>query len=121
MNRFAPIVSGMTALSLLAPCGCRSKHVEVVIENRSHEPVRLLEVDLASASFGKDRMAPEESYRYQIQVRGSGKVKVEYTSADGRTVESEGEELTEGESGRLVIWLEPQGKIEFRLNAQSPQ
>jgi hypothetical protein len=106
------------AAAILTFSGCRSKHVEVIVENRSGGPVRLLEVDYPSASFGRNAMTADETYRYQIQVRGSGKVKVQYTGADGRTVQGEGAELSEGETGRLEIELAPGGKVGYRLEAQ---
>ena len=43
-----------TLLPLLAIAGCHSFHVETIVENRTGEPIRLLEVDYPQASFGKD-------------------------------------------------------------------
>lgn len=108
-----PRLAFAAVLSLAAFAGCRSKHVEIVVENRSGESIQLLEVDYPTASFGKNAMAAGEDYHYRTQVRGSGKVKVQYTTAQGRAVQAEGSELTEGQDGRLEIALGPGGKMQF--------
>jgi hypothetical protein len=93
--------------------GCHSLHVETTVENRTGEAVQLLEVDYPSASFGKNVLAADAEYHYRFQVRGSGKLKVTYTSAAGKPVAIEGPELKEGGEGRMEIVLLPAGKAEF--------
>jgi hypothetical protein len=100
-------------LPLLAAAGCHSFHIETVVENRTGEAIRLLEVDYPSASFGKDVLDAGADYRYRFQVQGSGNVKVGYTAADGKPVQIDGPTLAEGEEGRLEVVLLPHGKAEF--------
>lgn len=50
---------------------------------------------------------------YRFQIRGAGPLKVEYTSADGKTAQAQGLALTEHQQGELTIRLLPQGKVDF--------
>ena len=99
--------------ALLIFTGCHTHPFEITVENRSGTPIRLLEVDYPSASFGADNLAAGEIYRDKVQLRGSGAVKVAYTAADGRLMQSTGVELAEREEGRLEIVLLGEGKVEF--------
>lgn len=108
--------SSMLSVALAALCaaGCRSYHVDTTIENRTGEPIQLFEMDYPSASFGKNALAADEEYRYRIQIRGKGPLKVEYTTQAGQPVQITGPELAEGEEGRLEVVLLPRGKAEFK-------
>jgi hypothetical protein len=106
----------MTALSLPLLAGvsaCHSYHVETIVENRTGEPVHLLEVDYPSASFGKNVLDAGLDFHYRIQVRGSGNLKIEYTAQNGRPVVIDGPALAEGEEGQVEVVLLPLGKAEF--------
>jgi hypothetical protein len=106
----------MAALLLAALCalaGCHSYHVDTTVENRTGAPVKLLEVDYPSASFGAGLLAPDAVYQYRVQFRLSGPIKVQYTAADGRQVQIEGPSVAERQEGRLQIVLLPEGKAEF--------
>jgi hypothetical protein len=100
-------------LILAAIAGCHSPHVEVAVENRTGGPVRLLEVDYPSASFGSDRLAAAATMHYRIQVQGNGPVKVQYTLVDGRQMQNDGPTLAERQEGSLQIVLLPGGKADF--------
>lgn len=114
MRRFVRrvLVPGIScAAGFLA--GCHSAHVEVAVENRTGGPVRLLEVDYPSASFGSDALADGATMHYRIQIQGSGPVKVQYTAADGRQLQVEGPALAERQEGTLDVVVLPGGKAEF--------
>jgi hypothetical protein len=98
---------------LLFVTGCHSYHVEVTVENRTGGTIQLLEVDYPSASFGENTLAAGSNFPYRIQLRGSGPLKVLYTAADGRQVQSDGPTLTERQEGSLEIVLLPGAKTEF--------
>jgi hypothetical protein len=100
--------------SLISAAGCHSYHIDTTIENQTGEPLQLLEVDYPSASFGKDSMSAGEEYRYRIQIRGSGKLKISYTTRAGKAVQIEGPDLIEGQEGRLEIVLLSRGKADFQ-------
>jgi hypothetical protein len=95
--------------------GCHSYHVETTVENHTGAAIQLLEVDYPSASFGANNLAAGGELHYRIQLRGSGSVKVQYTTGDGsqRQEQMDGPTLTEGQDGRLEIVLLPGGKAEF--------
>lgn len=101
------------ACSPLLLTGCHSAHVDVAVENRTGTPIRLLEVDYPSASFGSDSLAADATYHYRIQVQGSGPIKVQYTASDGRQPQIQGPALAEKQEGTLEIVLLPGGKAEF--------
>ena len=94
--------------------GCHSYHVETTVENRTGAAIQLLEVDYPSASFGANSLAAGAIFHYRIQLRGSGSVKVQYTTGDGRQiVQIDGPMLAEAQQGQLQIVLLPGGKAEF--------
>jgi hypothetical protein len=98
---------------LLTASGCRSYWVDADIRNRTGQPIHELEVDYPTASFGTNALAPEADMHYRFQIRGSGPVKVEFTTGDGKTAHGQGLTLTERQQGQLTILLLPQGKVEF--------
>ena len=98
---------------VLWAAGCRSHHIDVTVENRTGATIELLEVDYPSASFGAERLAAGEVFRYSIQVRGNGPLKVEYTGSDGRQAQMNGPTLTEHQEGQFQIVLLPGGGAEF--------
>ena len=104
---------GLGLAVVAALTACHSPHIEVTVENRTGGPVRLLEVDYPSASFGSDALADGGVFHYRIQVQGNGRLKVLYTSADGRQAQIDGPELAERQDGTLEIKLLPAGKAEF--------
>jgi hypothetical protein len=98
---------------MLSAVGCRSYWVDARIENQTGQAVHELEVDYPSASFGTNTLAPGAEMHYRFQIQGSGAVKVEYTSGDGKTAHAQGLNLTEHQQGDLTIRLLPLGKVDF--------
>ena len=107
------ILAAVLALMLVWAAGCHSYHIDMTVENRTGGAIQLLEVDYPSASFGADKLAAGEVFRYRIQVRGSGPLKVVYTGSDGRQAQMDGPTLAERQEGRIQIVLLPGGKAEF--------
>lgn len=103
----------LAVASLIFMAGCHSYHVETTVENRTGGPIRLLEVDYPSASFGVNSLAAGAEYHYRIQLRGSGPIKVQYTASNGQQTMVEGPTLFERQEGRLEIVLLQGGKAEF--------
>jgi len=104
---------GLSVAALIWAAGCHSYHVDATVENRTGAPVKLLEVDYPSASFGADKLAVDGVFHYRIQLRGSGPLKVQYTAPDERQVEVSGPVVVERQEGQLEIILLPGGKAEF--------
>jgi hypothetical protein len=109
----AGLGAGLGLAASLTLGGCHSAHVEVTVENHTGGPIRLLEVDYPSASFGADSMAAGATMHYRIQLQGTGPLKVQYTAADNHQSQIQGPELSEGQEGKLEIVLEPARKAEF--------
>ena len=116
MKTSARILTAIALPIIAAATGCHSYHIETTVENRTGRPIRLLEVDYPSASFGADSLAAGADYHYRIQLRGSSPVKVQYTAGEGQQaqiVQIGGPTLAERQEGRLQIILLPGGKAEF--------
>jgi len=118
--RFSRIqrVCGATVLAAAGLCvlfsvGCHSYQVNITIENRTGAPVRLIEVDYPSASFGTDAIATGADYHYRVQLRDSGPLKVQYSAPGERQVQITGPTLHELQQGQLQIVLLPDGKVQF--------
>jgi hypothetical protein len=107
------ILAAVLAPMLVFASGCHSHHIDVTVENRTGAAIQLLEVDYPSASFGADRLAPGEVFRYSIQVRGKGPLKVEYTGSDGRQEQMSGPTLADHQEGQIQIVLLSRGGAEF--------
>lgn len=115
------ILAGILLSALAWASGCHSYHVDVTVENRTGGAIQLLEVDYPSASFGADNLAAGAVYRYRIQLRGAGPLKVQYTGSDGRQRQIGGPALAERQEGRVEILLLPGGKAEFHPQLTPPQ
>ncbi len=110
----------VTVLSAVLFSACHSYHIDATVENHTGTSIQLLEVDYPSASFGADSLATDASFQYRFQVRGSGQLKMQYTAANGQTVQITGPTLTERQQGTLEIVLEPGGKAEFHAQLIPP-
>jgi hypothetical protein len=113
MGLRAEISTTGLALVLLWAAGCHSYSIETTVENRTGGAIQQLEVDYPSASFGVDHLATGAIFRYRIQVRGNGPLKVTYTGSDAQQAQIEGPTLAERQAGRIDIVLLPQKKAEF--------
>jgi hypothetical protein len=113
-HRFWPVAACAIILALLtATVGCKSYWIDTTIDNQTGQPVRELEVDYPTASFGTNTLAQGATMHYRFQIRGSGPIKVEFTSPDGVTRHAQGLGLQERQQGQLTIRLLPQGKVDF--------
>ena len=88
--------------SILLLAGCHSAFVNATITNTSGRPLRLVEIDYPSASFGTNDLAPGGTFKYRFKVLGSGPATLLWTGADGKEHKSEGPSLEEGEEGSLA-------------------
>lgn len=115
-TRRTPAWTGRLALlaaGLMPMVGCHSYQVAVTVENRTGAPVKLVEVDYPSASFGTDTIAAGADYHYRVQLRDSGPVKVQYTAASNLQIQLTGPDVHEQQAGELEIVLLPGGKAQF--------
>lgn len=100
-------------------CGltaCRSAFVETTIRNDGDSPLRLIEVDYPSASFGTQALAAHAVYHYRFKVQGSGEITLSFAGADGKTRTSTGPALAEGQHGGLTITVDSADKVTWTEN-----
>jgi FKBP-type peptidyl-prolyl cis-trans isomerase 2 len=103
------------SIGILTLSACHSYHVEATVENRTGQPLQLLEVQYPSASFGANSMAAGETLHYRFQILGQGQLKVHYWTGPGHQIETviPGPDLHEKQEGTLQIILNPNGKADF--------
>ncbi|MBS1822740.1 MAG: hypothetical protein JST61_12330 [Acidobacteria bacterium] len=105
-------------LPMLAIAGCRSPYVAATVSNHTAEPIRLIEVDYPSASFGTQSLAPGADFHYRFKVLGEGKMKLIYTNSEHKEQDSEGPFLKEGAQGPVNITIAPDG-VHWQNNTSS--
>lgn len=99
------------ALFIVILGGCHSAFVEATIVNQGGTPVRLVEVDYPSASFGVGSIVAHSQFHYRFKIQGSGPLKIEFTDADGKLRNSDGPILSQGQEGTLSIVIQPGGEV----------
>lgn len=109
----------LTAVALLAmifAAGCkeyRSFWVNVTVVNRTGAPIREIEVDYPSASFGINQLEAGAVYHYRLKVSGKGKLHAQYPGALDKIIRVDGPLLQNNDQGKIQIDLEPGNKIDF--------
>ena len=78
------IFAAIALTASMCGAGCHSYHVETTVNNRTGAAIQLLEVDYPSASFGANSLAAGAVLHYRIQLRGTGPLKVQYTTGNGK-------------------------------------
>jgi hypothetical protein len=121
MTRTRRILAALLLPAVACVAGCHSYHVETTVENRTGEPIQLLEVDYPSASFGVDKLASGADYHYRFQITATGPLKVQYTNPAGRQSQIDGPTVAEHQEGSLEIVLLPNGKAEFHPELSPPR
>jgi hypothetical protein len=109
--RLGVSIAGSFALFLT---GCHSAFVETTIDNQSESPVRLIEVDYPSASFGVGSIGPHSQFNYHFKIQGSGPLKIEFTDTLGKAHDSDGPQLSEGQEGHLSVVIQPTGDVAWQ-------
>lgn len=107
----------LTALFAVLLCcslsACRSAFVETTLHNNGDTPMRLIEIDYPSASFGTQMLAPQAVYHYRFKVQGSGAITLSYTGADGKTHSATGPTLYEDSYGSLTIVVDDRNNVSW--------
>ena len=114
MNSFQPAMRRLYACTTIALAvsagsiaGCHSAFVNATVANRSGHPVRLVEVDYPSASFGTEELADGATFKYRFKVLGSGNAKISWTDSAQKDHNATGPALQEGDEGQLSVTLGP--------------
>ncbi|MGI4828944.1 MAG: hypothetical protein ACRYFU_12250 [Janthinobacterium lividum] len=96
-------------MALLGATGCHSAFVEATIVNQTGAPLRLVELDYPSASFGKGELANGATFRYRFKVLGTGTAKLTWTDPHEKELNSAGPVLREGDEGPLAVTIGADG------------
>jgi hypothetical protein len=97
----------LVLLPTLALTACRSAFVTATVQNRTSQPIQLIEVDYPSASFGTQSLASGADFHYRFKVLGEGRLKLIYTDSTRQEKTFEGPLLKEGADGLLTITIAP--------------
>jgi hypothetical protein len=89
--------------------GCRAHMISIRLVNTSAEPISTIITDYPSATFGKDRLAPGETFSSTVKITDSGQIKLQFTDAKG---------VIHRYSG-LKLYPNQEGSIEIRLDQNS--
>ena len=92
-------------LFVIAMAGCRAHVVKISLTNASTEPIRTIIVDYPNATFGKDVLAPRETYSSLIKPLDKGSIKVRFTDAQGASHVYESISLEQDDDGSVDIKL----------------
>src|SRR5271166_388472 len=103
-------------LPTLGLVACRSAFVETTIANGDSTPVRLIEVDYPSASFGVQSLDAQAAYHYHFKIQGSGPITITWTDSTGKAHTATGPVLFEGQHGDLRISINPSGVVNWNQN-----
>lgn len=83
--------------------GCRSHVVKVNLINASTEPVSTIIVDYPTATFGKDKLAPGETFSYTIKPLEKGALKIQFTDNKGNIHTYNGVALHKNDDGWINV------------------
>jgi hypothetical protein len=114
-------LAGCSTIALASFIGCHSAFVETTIDNRGPSALRLIEVDYPNASFGVGSLSPYSQFHYRFKIQGSGPIKLEYTDSQGQTHSVNGPTLDQGQEGKLIIAIDPEGRVTWQPSLTKPQ
>ena len=106
MGLFQPIAAAVLLGSVV---GCHSASIDAVVENRTEQPISLVEIDYPTASFGTQTLMPKEDFHYRFKALGDGPTKVLWTDLAHVEHTAAGPELREGDEGKLTVTFGPGG------------
>jgi hypothetical protein len=92
--------------AFFAMAGCRSHMVTISLLNTSKEPVSTVIVDYPSATFGKDKLAPSETFSSPVKLTDTGPIKVQFTDAKGTTHHHTGPVVLPNAEGTVEIKID---------------
>ena len=91
---------------VLAMAGCRSHMVTISLLNTSKEPISTIIVDYPSATFGKDKLAPSETFSSPVKLIDTGPIKVQFTDVKGTIHHHTGPVVLPNAEGTIEIKLD---------------
>lgn len=98
--------STVLLIVLAALVGCRARMITFKLINTSAQPISTIIVDYPSATFGKDKLAPGETFTSPVKLTDDGALKVQFTDANGGNHAFTGPVLHRNEGGLIAISFE---------------
>jgi len=83
--------------------GCRAHMVSIKLMNTSGQSISTIIVDYPSATFGKDKLAPGETFSSPVKLTDDGPLKVQFTDASGGNHTYAGPVLHKNQEGIIEI------------------
>ena len=84
--------------------------LSIRLVNTSAEPISTIIVDYPTATFGKDKLAPGETFSSWVKITDSGPLKLQFTDAHGAIHTFTGLLLHANDEGTVEIKLD-QGSV----------
>jgi hypothetical protein len=116
MMRARPIVAA-TAFVLLSLAGCAKRYVDFTLTNNSTDTLRTVEIDYPGGSFGRNNIAPGQSFHYRFKSLHDGQLKLIYVDASGEH-QKPGPEWKEDQSGKMSVSIGASGVVMWHADAK---
>lgn len=96
---------------LVALAGCRAHMITITLINTSAQPISTIIVDYPTATFGKDKLAPAESFSSPVKITDDSALKVQFTDANGGNHTYTGPVLHRNQEGSIYIRFDQNGAV----------
>jgi hypothetical protein len=100
-KKFFRCIVALVIVAALA--GCRAHMVTFKLINTSAQPISTIIVDYPSATFGRDKLAPGETFASPVKLTDDGALKIQFTDANGKNHVSTGPELHKNQEGMIEV------------------
>ena len=108
-------VTLISALLVLLLTACRAHMLSIRLVNTSSAPISTIIVDYPTATFGKDKLAPGETFSSWVKITDSGPLKLQFTDAKGAIHTYTGLPLHPNEEGSIEVKLAQESATVNRL------
>src|ERR1700749_691628 len=103
------IIAILLFMALLA--GCRARVVDINLTNTSNAEVKTIIIDYPTATFGRDKLAPGETFHYSIKPLETGMLKIQYTDVLGSIHTYTGTQLHKDDRGTIEVNINQGGVL----------
>jgi hypothetical protein len=91
--------------------GCRAHMVTIKLVNTSVGTLSTIIVDYPSATFGKDQLAPGETFSSPVKLTDTGPLKLQFTDAKGVSHTVAGPVVHRNDEGLIEVRLDQNGAV----------
>jgi hypothetical protein len=96
----------LAATLCLALCGCASRVITIVINNKSDDAIRNVEVTYNGGSYGVSSIAPGAVHQNHIKPFGPSTLQIDYVDASGKKKSQAGPRVAKNDSGTVQITID---------------